>query len=159
VSDLLDRILPALAEGEEPLGGAIRPSPSAGAEQTTLLPEGQRTAEQEQALGVDIFGVPESESAVPGSDASSSTEDASPQEEGESDGGAPSSASLDPIVVLAGEMKIVRGSAAGKTVAEVVRDDPERCITYLKNGRDEKLKAAIQTFLYAVYPDLMEEEL
>jgi hypothetical protein len=129
------------------------------------LPAGPETPKNPSfENGEAEFGTPpplptESESAVPGSDASSSTEDASPQEEGEPDGGAPSSDSLDPIVVLAGEVKIVRGSAAGKTVAEVVAEDPQRCVTYLKNGKDEKLKAAIQTYLYAAHPELMEEGL
>lgn len=64
---------------------------------------------------------------------------------------------LDPIIVQAGEVKITRGNVAGKTVAEIVEEDPERCLAYINGGgKDQKLIAAITTYMHAVRPDLME---
>jgi hypothetical protein len=127
---------------------------SSGSEQAELLPEGPRTAEQDAALGLSIFGE-KLDKPEPAAAQEAASTDAPAPGEGAGGGSTPSSPS-DPIVAQAGEVLIPKGNRAGKSVAWVAENDPDWCLWYLKNGLTETLKAAITTYLYAVKPELME---
>jgi len=58
--------------------------------------------------------------------------------------------SFDEVVKLAGEVEIVRGKHAGKSVAQAVTEDRAGAQAFLSsNSRDAKLKDAIRTYLHA----------
>ena len=96
------------------------------------------------------------------SSSNQSESQSSPQETGEgepvaatqgeaADGAASPPPTLDDVIVAAGNVEI---KGVG-TVAQMVESDPHRCLVYLAGGKDETLKAALTTYMYAVRPDLM----
>ena len=145
-------VTPDGGSGDEGDGaaGPVLPG-SEQSDQTTLLPRGPRTPEQEAALGVDIFGERDQPEPL-------SPPESQAQDEGGATGGAPPSPLSDPIIQQAGEVEIKSqdGSVIG-TVASMVADDPARCRVYLQNGKDERLKAALVTYMAATRPELLEE--
>lgn len=112
---------------------------STGSEDLELLPRGQRTAEQEAALGIDILGAP---LEAPPAGAGSTPSFPPP---------------TDPIIVQAGEVEIRGLDEPNVTVAQAVADDPQRCLRYIATGTDVRLKAALVTYMHSTRPDLMKE--
>ena len=127
------------------------------------LPSGPEPPEDPD-FAHEEFGQPpplpgEPEAGVPLAAQGASDDDVHPPEEAAPVSGELSAASSvsDPIVIQAGEVTISRGTAAGKTVREIVETEPDRCLRYLAAGKNELLKAAITTYMAAVRPDLLEE--